>query len=138
MKKIILSIFLLMATLGFSQNYNGTYKNEWGLTIKISNHSKEKGILNFEVIGVEYPCEGSRKEIAVNEEDLYPPNEYMYRPDSEDGIVNLIFNTNGSLTIKPGEEGGFYYEGNCAIFSEETFKKIVPKKAPVKKKTVKK
>jgi len=36
MKKTILSIFLLMATLGFSQNYNGTYKdNKNGLVLKI-------------------------------------------------------------------------------------------------------
>jgi len=36
MKKTILIIFLLIATLGFSQNYNGTYKdNKNGLVLKI-------------------------------------------------------------------------------------------------------
>jgi hypothetical protein len=142
MKKIILSIFLLMTTLGFSQNYNGTYKNEWGLTIKISNHSKESNGLTFEIIGNEYPCQGSRKEVAemFDYGEETKPNVFMFQTgqDIGDEILHLTFNSDGTLSADPGDEGGFYYQGNCAIFNKEIFKKVVSKKAPTKKTSVKK
>lgn len=117
------------------QNYNGTYKSDAaGYIIKITNH--KQGELTFEIIGQDYPCTGSVKENAgMGYWDDLSENEFYFSTGKGDGSdidtedeLFLTFNANGTLTVRPGERGGFYYEGNCAVFGEETLKKVIPKK----------
>lgn len=139
MKKIILSIFLLMTTLGFSQNYNGTYKDDkTGFVLKISNHNASKGTLIFEIVVDNYPCIGSRKETAsCCEYDEALSNEFIFQTGQDDGaeFLYLTFNSNGSVSLKPSDEefAQFQIVGNCSIWEPTVYNKVVPKKKAVKK-----
>lgn len=142
MKKTILIIFLLIATLGFSQNYNGNYvDNKNGLVLKISNYNKNNGSLTFEIIADDYPCNGSRKEVAFCcEYDESSPNEFVFQTGQDDGaeFLYLTFKTNGSVTLSSAENESFNIVGMCSIFEPTIFNKVIPKKKDDKKAPAKK
>jgi hypothetical protein len=132
-KQILLLIFFIaLKTSVYSQNYNGTYKdNINGITLKISNYNKTKGSITFELIVNEHPCFGSRKEIAnCCDYDNSPSNEFIFRTEQEDGeYLYITFNKNGNVVLK-SDENGFNIQGMCGIWKDEViFKRVnIPKK----------
>lgn len=128
-----------MTTLGFSQNYNGTYKDsKTGFVLKITNYNASKGSLTFEIVVDEHPCFGSRKEIAsCCEYDGSLPNEFVFQTGQDDGaeFLYLTFNSNGTVSVKPSNEdlAQFQIVGNCSIWEPTVYNKVVPKKKAVKK-----
>jgi hypothetical protein len=134
----IVLLFLLITVSVYSQNFNGTYKeNSSGITLKISNYNKVKGSLTFELIVNEHPCFGSRKEIAnCCEYDNAPANEFMFQTgqDVGDTFLYLTFKNNGTVLLK-SDENGFNIAGMCGIFKDEfVFKKMITPKKIIKKK----
>jgi hypothetical protein len=140
MKKIFISILILVFNFGFSQ-INGTYKSKDGLyKLKISNYSKQKQSFNFAWVGV-YPddlCSCGGEGIAT--EDTYEPKNgefFLTQEDSQGGYNNVLqfnFKPNNILNVK--EEGDIDMLWGCGnacrigneIFYKEVSKKSVPKK----------
>ncbi|WP_166925033.1 hypothetical protein [Flavobacterium poyangense] len=141
MKKIFISILILVFNFGYSQ-LNGVYKSKDGLyKLKISNYSKQKQSFNFVWEGMDPDdlCSCGGQGIAKEDNEDPKNGEFFLTEDDPQGGYNYIlqFNVkpNNILNVKVvGNIDMLWGCGNGCHIGNEIFYKIVPKKSVSKKK----
>lgn len=141
MKKIFISILILVFNFGYSQ-LNGVYKSKDGLyKLKISNYSKQKQSFNFVWEGMDPDdvCSCGGQGIAKEDNEDPKNGEFFLTEEDPQGGYNYIlqFNVkpNNILNVKVvGNIDMLWGCGNGCHIGNEIFYKIVPKKSVSKKK----
>ena len=141
MKKIFITILILVFNFGFAQ-INGTYKSKDGLyKLKISNYSKQDKAFNFvwEALNPDDLCSCGGEGYA-QEDDYEPKNgEFVLIADSQGGGFDIIlqfkFKPNNIIDVKVvGDINNLWGCGRGCPIRNETFYKVLPKKTAKKKK----